>query len=78
MHVVPAFMRSTGTLINKILMSFPARCLGGAVLFTINNPFLRIKPLALASGHGRHIAVTPERTFFPVEEWPSHTAVINL
>jgi hypothetical protein len=30
----------------------------------INTADLGIKPLALASGHGRYITVTPERTFF--------------
>ena len=38
----------------------------------------RIKPLALASGHGRYITVTPERTLVSVGEWPLHIAVINL
>ena len=38
----------------------------------------RIKPLALASGHGRCITVTPERTLVSVGEWPLHIAVINL
>ena len=31
----------------------------------------RMKPLALANGHGRHIAVTPERTLASVGECPS-------
>ena len=32
----------------------------------------RIKPLALANGHGRYMTVTPERELFPfsVGEWP--------
>jgi hypothetical protein len=38
----------------------------------------RIKPLALASGHGRYMTVTPERTLFSVGEWPLHVAVINF
>jgi hypothetical protein len=38
----------------------------------------RIKPLALASDHGRYLTVTPERTLLSVGEWPLHTAVINL
>jgi hypothetical protein len=33
------------------------------VLFMTNNPFLRIKPLALASSHGRYMAAG---------EWPLH------
>jgi hypothetical protein len=37
-----------------------------------------MKPLALASGHGRHMAVAPERTLASVEEWPLQTAVVNL
>jgi hypothetical protein len=37
-----------------------------------------IKPLALASGHGRYITVTPERTLVSVGEWPLHIAAINL
>jgi hypothetical protein len=44
----------------------------------INITHLRIKPLALASGHGRYITVTPERTFLSVGEWPLHITVINL
>jgi hypothetical protein len=37
----------------------------------INITHLRIKGLALTSGHGRYItAATPERTIVPVEEWP--------
>ena len=35
----------------------------------------RIKPLALASGHGRYITVTPERALVSVGEWPLHIAV---
>jgi hypothetical protein len=38
----------------------------------------RIKPLALASGHGHYTAVAPERTILSVGEWPLHIAVINL
>jgi hypothetical protein len=41
-----------------------------------------IKPLALAlaSGRGRYITVTPERKFVSVGEWPLHkfVTVINL
>ena len=32
----------------------------------------RINPLALASGHGRYIAVTPERRLVSVGELPLH------
>jgi hypothetical protein len=42
------------------------------------DPHTRIKPLALASGHGRYITVTPERTLVSVGEWSLHIAVINL
>jgi hypothetical protein len=55
-----------------------AWCVGGLVPFVINITHLRIKPLALASGQGRYITVTPERTFFCVQPWPLHIAVINL
>jgi hypothetical protein len=44
----------------------------------VKDSHTRIKPLALASGHGRYITVTPERTLFSVGEWPLHIAVINL
>jgi hypothetical protein len=44
----------------------------------VKDSHTRIKPLALASGHGRYITVTPEREIFPVGEWPLHMAVINL
>jgi hypothetical protein len=37
-----------------------------------------IKPLALASGHGRYIAVTPELAIVSVGEWPLRIAVINI
>jgi hypothetical protein len=35
----------------------------------VKDPYTRIKPLALASGHGRYIAVKPERTLLSVGEW---------
>ena len=34
-----------------------------------------MKPLALASGHGRYITVIPERALVSVGEWPLHIAV---
>jgi hypothetical protein len=37
-----------------------------------------IKPLALASGHGRYTTVTPERALVSVGEWPLHIAVISF
>jgi hypothetical protein len=45
---------------------------------TVKESQTRMKPLALASGHGRHVAVTPEWALFSVGEWPSHVAVVNL
>jgi hypothetical protein len=36
----------------------------------INITHLRIKSLALASGHSRYITVTPKRTLVSVGEWP--------
>jgi hypothetical protein len=44
----------------------------------VKDSHTRIKPLALVSGHGRYIIVTPERTILSVGEWPLHIAVINL
>jgi hypothetical protein len=39
----------------------------------------RIKPLALASGHGRCMTIAPERTPVSAGEWPLHlTALIKL
>jgi hypothetical protein len=38
----------------------------------VKDPHTRIKPLTLASGHGRYITVTPEQTLVPVGEWPLH------
>jgi hypothetical protein len=44
----------------------------------INITHLRIKPLTLASDHGRYnIAVTPERALFSVGEWPLHISELN-
>jgi hypothetical protein len=47
-------------------------------IIPVKDPHPRIKPLALASGHGRYITVTPERTLVSVGEWSLHIAVINL
>jgi hypothetical protein len=47
-------------------------------IMPVKDPHTRIKPLALASGHGRYITVTPERTLLSVGEWPLHITVINL
>jgi len=44
----------------------------------VKDSHTRIKPLALASGNGRYITVTPKRTLVFVGEWPLHIAVINL
>jgi hypothetical protein len=47
-------------------------------IIPVKDSHTRIKPLALASGHGRYITVTTERTIVSVGEWPLHIAVINL
>jgi hypothetical protein len=47
-------------------------------IIPVKDSHTRIKPLALASGHGRYITVTPERTLVSVGAWPLHIAVINL
>jgi hypothetical protein len=44
----------------------------------VKDPHTRIKPLALASGNGRYITVTPERKPVSVGEWPFNITVINL
>jgi hypothetical protein len=44
----------------------------------VKHSHTRMKPLALASGHGRYITVTPEREILSVGEWPLHISVINL
>jgi hypothetical protein len=46
----------------------------------VKDSHTRIKPLALASGHGRYITVTPERKrkLVSVGEWPLNITVINL
>ena len=38
----------------------------------------RIKPLTLANGHGRCMAVTPERTFLSVGKFPLNTKPLNF
>jgi hypothetical protein len=47
-------------------------------IIPVKDPHTRIKPLALASGHGRYITVTPERKLVSVEEWPLHIAVMHF
>jgi hypothetical protein len=52
---------------------------GGLVPLMINATHLiRIKPLALASGHGRYTTATPERAPLFVGEWPLHVAAKNV
>jgi hypothetical protein len=46
-------------------------------MMPVKDSHTRIKPLALASDHGRYITVTPQRTPVSVEEWPSHVDVIG-
>jgi hypothetical protein len=45
-------------------------------IIPVKEPHTRIKPLALASGHGRYITVIPERTHIAVISL--HRAIINL
>jgi hypothetical protein len=45
------------------------------ILTPVKDPHTRIKPLALASGHGRYIIVTPERALVSFGEWPLHATV---
>jgi hypothetical protein len=47
-------------------------------MILVKGPHTRIKPLALASGHGRYITVTTERTLVSVGEWPLNITVIKL
>ena len=47
-------------------------------IIPVKDSHTRIKPLALASGHGRYITVTPEQTLVSVRELPLHMAVISL
>jgi hypothetical protein len=47
-------------------------------IMPVKDSHTRIKPLALASGQGRYITGTHERTLVSVGEWPLHIAVINL
>jgi hypothetical protein len=44
----------------------------------VKDSHTRIKPLALASGHGRYMIVTPERTLLLVGERPLHVSAINF
>jgi hypothetical protein len=41
-------------------------------IIPVKDSHTRINPLALASGHGRYITVTPERKILSVGEWPLH------
>ena len=49
--------------------------MGGTEIIPVKHSHTRIKPLALANGHGRYITVTPERALVSVGEWPLHIAV---
>jgi hypothetical protein len=52
--------------------------LGGRTeIIPVKDSHTRIGPLALASGHGRYITVTPEQTLVSVGEWPLHITVIE-
>jgi hypothetical protein len=50
----------------------------GTEVMPVKDPHTRTKPMALARGHGRYMAVTPERRILFVVEWPLHTNDINL
>jgi hypothetical protein len=54
------------------------RSVRGTGIIPVKDSHTRIKPLALASGHGRYITFSPERALVSVREWPLHIAVINL
>jgi hypothetical protein len=43
-------------------------------MIAVKDSHTRIKPLALASGHGRYTTVTPERTIVSVGKWPLNVA----
>jgi hypothetical protein len=43
----------------------------------VKDSHVRIKPLNLTNGHGRHMAVPPERALVSVGEWPLHITVLN-
>jgi hypothetical protein len=47
-------------------------------IIPVKDSHTRTKLLLLASGHGRYIAVTPERALVSVGEWPLNIAAINL
>jgi hypothetical protein len=44
----------------------------------VKDAHTRIKPLVLASGHGRYTTVTPERALGSVGECPLHVTVANV
>jgi hypothetical protein len=44
----------------------------------VKDSHTRTKPLSLASGHGRYISVTNERTPVSVGEWPLHIYIYIL
>jgi hypothetical protein len=49
---------------------------GGTEIIPVKDSHTRIKPLALANGHGRHITATPELALVSVGEWPLHIAAV--
>jgi hypothetical protein len=50
----------------------PMSSFGRTEIIRAKDPHTRIKPLVLASGHGRYITATPERTPVSVGKWPFH------
>ena len=50
----------------------------GTEIIPVKDSHTRIKPLALASVHGRYITATPERALVSVGEWLLHTAAISF
>jgi hypothetical protein len=47
-------------------------------MMPVKDSHTRIKPLALANGHGRYMTVTPERALVSVGEWPLHISGLDL
>jgi hypothetical protein len=52
--------------------------LKGAEIIPGKHPDTRIKPLALSNGHGRYMAVAPERALASVGECPLNIWPLNF
>jgi hypothetical protein len=59
-------------------MSAPVFLRRRTEIMPVKGSYTRIKPLALASGHGRYIPVIPERTLVSVGEWPLNITAVNF